>query len=213
LDPGTRNAGAGAKAAVFSFNGNKILTTSNGGMLASEDRSFIEKARFLSQQARDTAPHYEHSQIGYNYRMSNVLAGIGRGQLPVLDKRVAKKREIFEYYRLALGNLPGVEFMPEASYGNSNRWLSVILISPEFFGSDRETVRLRLEAENIESRPVWKPMHLQPVFRGCRVHGGRVSEDLFRRGLCLPSGTQMTEADLERVIRVIRGCHESPRIF
>jgi dTDP-4-amino-4,6-dideoxygalactose transaminase len=206
-----RNAGVGAKAAVFSFNGNKIITTSNGGMLASEDGFFIEKARFLSQQARDTAPHYEHSQIGYNYRMSNILAAIGRGQLRVLDKRVEKKRQIFEYYLRALGTLPGIDFMPESSYGWSNRWLSVILVSPEFFGSDRETIRMQLEAKNIEARPVWKPMHLQPVFRGCRVHGGRVSEDLFNRGLCLPSGTQMIEEDLERVIGVIRGCHQSAR--
>jgi dTDP-4-amino-4,6-dideoxygalactose transaminase len=207
-----RNAGVGAKAAIFSFNGNKIITTSNGGMLASEDVLFIEKARFLAQQARDAAPHYEHSQIGYNYRMSNILAAIGRGQLRVLDKRVEKRRQIFEHYFRALGNLPGIDFMPEASYGFSNRWLSVILVKPEFFGADRETIRMRLEAENIESRPVWKPMHLQPVFRGCRVQGGRVSEDLFQRGLCLPSGTQMTEEDLERVIKVIKGCHQSARI-
>lgn len=199
-----RNAGIGAKAAVFSFNGNKIITTSNGGMLASEDGLFIDKARFLSQQARDAAPHYEHSEIGYNYRMSNILAAIGRGQLRVLDKRVEKRRQIFEYYLRDLGTLPGIDFMPEASYGFSSRWLSVILVSPELFGSDREAIRMRLEAENIESRPVWKPMHLQPVFRGCRVHGGGVSEGLFQRGLCLPSGTQMTEEDLERVIKVIK---------
>jgi len=158
----------------------------------------------LSQQARDAAPHYEHSQVGYNYRMSNILAAIGRGQLRVLDKRVERRRQIFEYYLQALRTLPGIDFMPEASYGFSNRWLSVILVDSELFGSDRETIRMRLEAENIESRPVWKPMHLQPVFRGCRVHGGRVSEDLFQRGLCLPSGTQMTEEDLERVIKVIK---------
>jgi dTDP-4-amino-4,6-dideoxygalactose transaminase len=204
-----RNAGLGAKVAVFSFNGNKIITTSNGGMLASEDELFIEKARFLSQQARDAAPHYEHSQVGYNYRMSNILAAIGRGQLRVLDKRVEKRRQIFEYYLQSLGAIPGIDFMPEAPYGFSNRWLSVILVNPELFGSNRETIRMRLEAENIESRPVWKPMHLQPVFRGCRVHGGIVSEDLFQKGLCLPSGTQMTEEDLERVIKVIRNCHQS----
>ena len=158
------HAGVGAKAAVFSFNGNKIITTSGGGMLASDDKGFIDYARNLSQQAREDFPHYEHTEIGYNYRMSNVLAAIGRGQLRVLDERVERKREIFDYYQKALGNLPGIEFMPEASYGKSNRWLTVILVTPEEFGADRETVRLALEAENIEARPVWKPMHLQAVF-------------------------------------------------
>jgi dTDP-4-amino-4,6-dideoxygalactose transaminase len=217
------HAGKGTKAAVYSFNGNKIITTSGGGMLASDDRDLIEKARMLSQQARDEAPHYEHSMIGYNYRMSNILAAIGRGQLKVLDKRVEKKRWIFEYYKQALGNIPGIEFMPEASYGKSNRWLTVILISPDEFGADRETVRLALEAENIEARPVWKAMHLQPVFDPqitqisadltgkmkypCRVVGGEVAEDLFNRGLCLPSGTAMTEKDLDRVTSSIRRLH------
>jgi dTDP-4-amino-4,6-dideoxygalactose transaminase len=158
------HAGVGARAAVFSFNGNKIITTSGGGMLASDDEELIEQARFLSQQARDAAPHYEHSQIGYNYRMSNILAAIGRGQLKVLEERVKRKREIFDYYKESLDDLPGIEFMPEASYGKSNRWLTVILITAEEFGADREAVRLALEAENIESRPIWKPMHLQPVF-------------------------------------------------
>jgi len=160
-----RCAGAGARAAVFSFNGNKIITTSGGGMLASDDGGFIERARFLSQQARDEAPHYEHSTIGYNYRMSNILAAIGRGQLKVLDERIAKKRWIFDYYKSALRGIPGIDFMPEAPYGKSNRWLTVMLITPEEFGADREQVRLALEAENIEARPVWKPMHLQPVFQ------------------------------------------------
>jgi dTDP-4-amino-4,6-dideoxygalactose transaminase len=218
-----RCAGAGAKAAVFSFNGNKIITTSGGGMLASGDESFIERARFLSQQARDEAPHYEHSTVGYNYRMSNILAAIGRGQLRVLDQRVEKKRWIFDYYRNALRGIPGIEFMPEAPYGKSNRWLTVILITPEKFGAERETVRLALEKENIEARPVWKPMHMQPVFDGsrrtvqgaghtgkaiypARVVGGKVAEDLFNRGLCLPSGTAMTKEDLDRIISVIRTC-------
>jgi dTDP-4-amino-4,6-dideoxygalactose transaminase len=218
-----RYAGAGAKAAVFSFNGNKIITTSGGGMLASDDEGFIERVRFLSQQARDEAPHYEHSIIGYNYRMSNILAAIGRGQLRVLDQRVEKKRWIFDFYRTALQDVRGIDFMPEAPYGKSNRWLTVILITPEEFGADRETVRLALEKENIEARPVWKPMHTQPVFEvlerkahgggrtekakyQARVVGGHVAEDLFNRGLCLPSGTAMTEQDLDRVISVILNC-------
>jgi dTDP-4-amino-4,6-dideoxygalactose transaminase len=221
-----RCAGSGAKAAVYSFNGNKIITTSGGGMLASDDAEFIEKARFLSQQARDPAPHYEHSAIGYNYRMSNIVAAIGRGQLKVLDDRVKRKREIFNYYVENLGDLPGLEFMPETPSGRSNRWLTVILITPNKFGADREQIRLALEAENIESRPVWKPMHLQPVFEQkarsskpkaegekkhsveCRVVGGDVSEDLFNRGLCLPSGTQMTAENLKRVVSVIRRCRK-----
>jgi dTDP-4-amino-4,6-dideoxygalactose transaminase len=216
-----RCAGAGVKAAVFSFNGNKIITTSGGGMLASDDEEFIARARFLSQQARDDAPHYEHSTVGYNYRMSNILAAIGRGQLRVLDQRVEKKRWIFDYYRSALQDVPGIEFMPEAPYGKSNRWLTVILITPEEFGVDRESVRLALEKENIEARPVWKPMHVQPVFNSgkhgagrkegkypARVIGGKVAEDLFNRGLCLPSGTAMTEQDLDRIISIIRKCRK-----
>jgi dTDP-4-amino-4,6-dideoxygalactose transaminase len=220
-----RSAGAGAKAAVFSFNGNKIITTSGGGMLVSENEDLMNKARSLSQQARDRSPHYEHTEIGYNYRMSNILAAIGRGQLRVLDERVEAKRKIFDYYYEALKNLPGIEFMPEAPHRRSNRWLTVLLITPDEFGVDRETVRLALEVKNIEARPVWKPMHMQPVFdckehgaksieqRGtnryeARVVGGKVAEDLFNRGLCLPSGTAMTEADLDRVISVIRRCRK-----
>lgn len=159
-----RHAGTVTTAGIYSFNGNKIITTSGGGMLVSSEKEFIEQARFLAQQARDPFPHYEHSRIGFNYRMSNILAGIGLAQLRVLQERVTRRRAIFEYYRDALGNVPGIEFMPEAPYGRCNRWLTVILIDPEQFGADRETVRLALEAENIESRPVWKPMHLQPVF-------------------------------------------------
>jgi dTDP-4-amino-4,6-dideoxygalactose transaminase len=203
---GRRHSGAGAKAAVFSFNGNKILTTSGGGMLASEDKGLIEHARKLSQQARDPAPHYEHSEIGYNYRMSNVLAAIGRGQLRVLNQRVTTKRCVFEAYQRLLGDLPGFEFMPEALYNRCNRWLTVVLIHPEKFGATNEQVRLALEAENIEARPVWKPMHMQPVFRGCRIRGGSVSENLFRWGLCLPSGTAMIDSDFERVVEIIRRC-------
>jgi len=198
------HAGKGGRAAIFSFNGNKIMTTSGGGMLASDDKALIDRARFLSQQARQPFPHYEHTEIGFNYRMSNVLAGIGRGQLAVLDDRVRRKREISDFYENAFKEVPGIEFMPQAEYGIPNRWLTVILITPELFGADREVVRLALEAENIESRPVWKPMHLQPVFQTtypCRVLGGEVSEDFFNRGLCLPSGTAMSNKDLTRIIK------------
>jgi pyridoxal phosphate-dependent aminotransferase EpsN len=205
---GSDFAGKLGAMGIFSFNGNKIITTSGGGMLVSDNEEFITRARFLSQQARDPAPHYEHSHIGYNYRLSNLLAAVGRGQLQRLDEKVEKKRAINNFYRNALGDLPGIEFMPEAPYGKSNCWLTVILVSPKDFGADRETVHLALEAENIECRPIWKPMHLQPVFKDCRVLGGSVSEDLFQRGLCLPSGTQMTEKDLERVTKVIRNCYK-----
>jgi dTDP-4-amino-4,6-dideoxygalactose transaminase len=192
---------------VYSFNGNKIMTTSGGGMLASHDKDLIEHARKLSQQARDPAPHYEHTEIGYNYRLSNILAAIGRGQLRVLDERVAGKRRICQRYQELLGDLPGITFMPEAPTGQCNRWLTVILINEAEFGATPEQVRLALEAENIESRPVWKPMHLQPVFRNCRVRGGSVSERLFQQGLCLPSGTAMTPSDIERVASIVRRCY------
>ena len=201
-----RCAGVAGRASVFSFNGNKIITTSGGGMLASNEKKFIDYARKLSQQAREPLPYYEHIEIGYNYRMSNILAAIGRGQLIVLDERIKRKRYIFEYYKNSLGNVPGIEFMPEASYGKSNRWLTVILITPQEFGVDREFVRLALEAENIESRPVWKPMHLQPVFKAFRCIKGNVAEDIFGRGLCLPSGTSMSESDIYRVVSVILNC-------
>lgn len=199
-----RSAGDGAHAAAFSFNGNKIVTTSGGGMLASHDVGLIEQARYLAQQARDPAAHYQHSTVGYNYRMSNVLAAIGRAQLSVLEERVDRRRAIFAHYRDGLADLPGIDFMPEPDYSRGNRWLSVILIEPAEFGADREQLRLALEDQNIEARPVWKPMHLQPVFAGARRAGGAVSERLFDLGLCLPSGTQMTDADLDRVIGVIR---------
>ncbi len=193
----------GAKAFAFSFNGNKIITTSGGGMLCSHDPALIDRARFLSQQARDPAPHYEHSAIGFNYRMSNVLAAIGRGQLLVLGERVESKRRIFNLYAEALKQAPGISFMPEASYNRTNRWLTVILIDAAEFGIDREEVRKILESNNIESRPLWKPMHMQPVFKGSRFVGNGVAEDLFRKGLCLPSGTSMTDDDVDRVASII----------
>ncbi len=198
-----RPPGAFGKAGIFSFNGNKIITTSGGGMLVSADRELVDHARKLAQQARDPAPHYEHSEIGYNYRLSNVLAGIGRGQLEVLDQRVAAKRRIFDTYERALGDLPGIYFMPEAPWGCSTRWLTTLTIDPKQFGCDREAIRLALEAENIESRPLWKPMHLQPVFAGCEVIDGSIAAGLFAEGLCLPSGSALSEADLARIIQVI----------
>ncbi len=198
-------------AGIYSFNGNKIITTSGGGMLVSHDERLIAHARKLATQAREPLPYYEHAEIGYNYRLSNLLAAVGRAQLHTLEQRVQKRRWIFEQYRLRLQHLPGVEFMPEAPWGQCTRWLSVILLDPNEFGATPETVRLALEAENIESRPIWKPLHLQPVFAGCETVGGAVAEDLFRRGLCLPSGTGMTEADIERVVEVIQRVHANCR--
>lgn len=199
-----RSPGTFGKAGIFSFNGNKIITTSGGGMLVSEDAELIAHTRKLATQARDPAPHYEHSEIGYNYRLSNLLAAVGRGQLRVLEERVRRKREIFQFYAEALGDLPGIAFMPEAPWGRCTRWLTCITVDPAQFGATREDIRLALERENIESRPVWKPMHLQPVFRNCEYIGNGVAETLFRNGLCLPSGTAMTQPDLERVVKVIR---------
>jgi dTDP-4-amino-4,6-dideoxygalactose transaminase len=202
-------AGSFGKMSVFSFNGNKIITTSGGGMLVSEDASLVERARYLSTQARDPAPHYQHSLIGYNYRMSNLLAAVGRGQLRVLKRRVSRKRDIFHFYQRALGDLPGVSFMPIAGYGEPNYWLTCILVDPARFGTTGEDIRLALEKENIECRPLWKPMHLQPVFKDCRVRGGSVSEGIFQVGLCLPSGTALTDVELERVAGIVRAaCRE-----
>ena len=202
-----RHAGADAWAATYSFNGNKIITTSGGGMLASNDKGLVDHARKLSQQAREAAPWYEHVEIGFNYRMSNILAAIGRGQLEVRGDRGRRRREIFDGYRARLGGLPGISFMPEPAGWRSNRWLTVIQIDPAAFGTDTHAVRQALEAENVEARPVWKPMHLQPVFQGVKLWKAgptAVSERLFARGLCLPSGTAMTESDLDRVCGIVR---------
>jgi len=199
-----RPSGTFGQMGVFSFNGNKIITTSGGGMLVSHDEAMMRRARFLATQARDAAPHYQHSVIGYNYRLSNVLAAIGRGQLATLPARVAARRAVFDRYVAGLGGRPGITFMPEASYGRGNRWLTCLTIDAVQFGASREEVRLALEAEDIESRPVWKPMHLQPVFAGARVFGGAVSERLFADGLCLPSGSSLTAADQDRVIAVVQ---------
>lgn len=199
-----RPAGVFGDLAIFSFNGNKIITTSGGGALVSDRKEWIEKARFLATQARDPAPHYQHSHIGYNYRLSNLLAAVGRGQLRVLDDRVEARRANNAFYRERLGHLPGLSFMPEAPGCRSTFWLTCIQIDPVAFGSTREDLRLALEAANIESRPVWKPMHLQPVFAQHPVVGGRVAEQLFENGLCLPSGSSLTDDDRERIVDVIR---------
>ncbi len=188
---------------VFSFNGNKIITTSGGGMLVSKDRAFIERARFLATQARDPAPHYEHSHIGHNYRMSNVLAAIGRGQLHVLSHRLAARRRVFRYYREALESIPGIRLMPQSSLGTSNHWLTCITVDPTEAGVTRDEILAALGDANVEARPIWKPLHLQPVFAGCAYRGGNVAAGLFEQGLCLPSGSAMTDDDLERVVGII----------
>jgi dTDP-4-amino-4,6-dideoxygalactose transaminase len=202
---GDAMAGSQGKIGVFSFNGNKIITTSGGGMLVSDDASLCERARFLASQARDPAPHYQHSQIGYNYRLSNLLAAVGRAQLRKLDERVARRRAINARYHERLGELAGIGFMPAADYGTANCWLTCITVDAEAFGATPDTIREALGARDIECRPVWKPMHLQPVFDGAPVVGGKVSEDLFARGLCLPSGSVMSDADVDRVAELIRG--------
>jgi pyridoxal phosphate-dependent aminotransferase EpsN len=201
-----RPLGGFGRFGAFSFNGNKILTTSGGGMLVSDDAEAIARARFLASQARDPAPHYEHSTIGYNYRLSNVLAAIGRGQLPRLGDRVAARRRNFDLYRERLGDLPGVGFMPEAPYGRASRWLTVITLDRALFGAGPAEVREALEAEDVEARPVWKPMHLQPLFAGRRAVGGAVAERLFADGLCLPSGSALTEGEVDRIAGLVRRC-------
>jgi len=193
---------------IYSFNGNKIITTSGGGALVSKDDKLIEEAKFLATQARDEKPHYEHSKVGYNYRMSNVCAGIGIGQLEVLSDRINRKRELFQYYKKSLSSIEEITFLEETRGSFSNYWLTTILLS-ENSTIDREQLRLHLEEDNIEARPLWKPMHLQPVFSDCRYYANGVSEDLFNRGLCLPSGTNMTKEDLERVVIKIKDLYEA----
>jgi dTDP-4-amino-4,6-dideoxygalactose transaminase len=187
--------------AALSFNGNKIITTSGGGALVSKHKHYIDQARFLATQARDDAPHYQHSQIGYNYRMSNIVAGIGRGQMEVLNERVAQRRTNNQRYRDFFKDIDGITFQtePNADY-YSNYWLTAILIDPaKTGGKSREVARLALDAENIESRPLWKPMHLQPVYEGTNFFGSGACEQLFEQGLCLPSGSNLTEEEFERV--------------
>ena len=199
-----RVPGTLGRVGIYSFNGNKIITTSGGGMLVSSDEALVRHGLKLATQARDPAPHYQHSEIGYNYRLSNVLAALGRGQLRVLEDRVAARRRNHDFYARALAGVPGLTFMPEAPWGRHTRWLTTLTIDPARFGADREAVRLALEREDIEARPVWKPMHLQPVFAAFERRGGQVAEELFRNGLCLPSGSNLTPDDLARVVEVVR---------
>jgi len=198
-------AGSLGAVGVFSFNGNKIITTTGGGMLSSPRQEWVDKARFWAQQARDPGVAYEHTELGYNYRLSNVLAGIGRGQLEVLDDRVEQRRAVAFRYRDAFADLPGLSLMPQATYGLHTNWLSCFLVDAENFGSSRDQIIRALAAQDIESRPLWKPMHLQPLYEGAERHGGEVAEDLFRRGLCLPSSSSLTPLEQHRVISIVHG--------
>jgi dTDP-4-amino-4,6-dideoxygalactose transaminase len=197
-----KKTGTFGQFACISFNGNKIITTSGGGALVCQNQKDAEKARFLATQARDPAPHYQHSHIGYNYRLSNICAGIGRGQLMVLDERVATRREIFNRYKMVLQRYTGISFQPEAIGTFSNRWLTAMLIDSysSQYNITQEQVRNILEAENIETRPLWKPLHLQPVFKDAPYYGEGVSEELFNKGICLPSGSNMSVSDIRRII-------------
>jgi len=199
-----RPAGSMGDVNVFSFNGNKIITTTSGGMLASPRKDWVEKARFWSQQARDPRVEYHHTEVGYNYRMSNVLAGIGRGQLEVLDERVAQRRAVAFRYRDAFEDLQGLELMPQAAYGLHTNWLSCFLVNEARFGASRDDILRALAAENVEGRPVWKPMHLQPLYERCERYGGQVSADLYSRGICLPSSSSLNRDDQNVVIRIVR---------
>lgn len=199
-----RPAGGLGRIGILSFNGNKILTTSTGGALLANEDELIERAFFLATQARDPAPHYEHSETGYNYRMSSLLAAFGLGQLETLGDRVEARRAIFERYHEALGDLPGLSFMPEAAYGRSNRWLTAVLIDPELFGASNLEVMEALAARNVESRPVWKPMHQQPAFAAAPATVTGVSDRLFARGLCLPSTPTLRSEEQDRVVEVVR---------
>ena len=193
-----RPAGTFGELGAFSFNGNKIITTSGGGMLVSDDAALIEQARQLSTQARDPAPHYQHSVTGFNYRMSNLLAAVGRGQLQSLDGMVAARRATKRRYRDAFADAPGIGFMPDSPDGEPTNWLTVVTVDEDEFGASPAAIREHLETLDVEARPAWKPMHLQPLFADCPVRGGRVAEEIFRTGLCLPSGSAMTDADVDR---------------
>jgi dTDP-4-amino-4,6-dideoxygalactose transaminase len=202
-----RPAGSFGRLALLSFNGNKLITTSGGGMLLADDEPLIARARWLASQARERVAHYEHETLGYNFRLSNLLAGLGLAQLARLDELVARRWALAARYRDLLGDLPGLEFPIDEPGHRPNHWLSVLLIDPARFGATPEEVRLELERRNVESRPLWKPLHLQPVFRGARTIGGEVAESLFARGLCLPSGAGIGEPELARVVEGIRAVH------
>jgi dTDP-4-amino-4,6-dideoxygalactose transaminase len=203
---GGQHAGRGARLAAFSFNGNKIVTTGGGGALACDDPALLGRARALAAQAREPASHYQHETTGYAYGLSSLLAAVGLAQLPTLAARVARRREIFATYAERLGDLPGLSFLAEPGWGRANRWLTVALLDAAVFGTDRETLRRALDAAGVESRPAWKPLHLQPAFRDAPCAGGDRAAELFERGLCLPSGSGMTAAEQARVIEAIRGC-------
>lgn len=202
---GGEPAGRQGDMAALSFNGNKVITTGGGGMLLSDRADWVERALFLATQAREPAAHYEHSVLGYNYRMSNLLAALGRAQLQKLPQRVAARRRVFEFYERSLSQLNGWQFMPEAPWGRCSRWLSTATIDPQRGAADRETVRIALEQANIESRPVWKPLHLQPLYAGCRVIGGSRAVHIFETGICLPSGSGLSQVSLNRIAEVILG--------
>jgi pyridoxal phosphate-dependent aminotransferase EpsN len=199
-----RPAGSFGQVAAFSFNGNKIITATSGGMLVAERRDWVDKARFWSTQAREPGPAYHHAELGYNYRMSNVLAGIGRGQLEVLGQRVSQRRAVAFRYRDAFADLPGISLMPQAPYGLNTNWLSCFLVEPEHFGASRDDILRALEARDIEARPLWKPMHLQPLYGQYERYGGEVAAYLFEHGLCLPSSSNLALADQDRVIDTVR---------
>ncbi|MGB0806815.1 MAG: DegT/DnrJ/EryC1/StrS family aminotransferase [Salibacteraceae bacterium] len=206
-----KKCGSFGRMGIMSFNGNKIITTSGGGALLSNDWHSVSQAKFLATQAKDNAPHYQHSHIGYNYRISNICAAIGLGQMKVLDLRVQQRRNNFEFYRKHLSELPGLNFLKEPVGHFSNRWLTTITIDPtKSNGVTRERIRLTLDAENIESRPLWKPLHMQPVFKYAEYYGSNVCEDLFQHGLCLPSGSNLKKNDLERIVKVIQGIFNDP---
>ncbi len=198
-----KHSGTFGKIGCLSFNGNKIITTSGGGALMSEEKWIVEKAKFLSTQARENAPHYEHKEIGFNYRMSNILAGIGRGQMEVLPLRIQQRRKIYQNYVEQLSAISEISFLPEMEGTFSNRWLTCILIDKNSKVS-REDIRVELEKENVDARPFWKPMHLQPVFKDYPYYGSGVSDDLFERGLCLPSGSNLEESDQAMICELIR---------
>jgi dTDP-4-amino-4,6-dideoxygalactose transaminase len=205
-----RPAGSFGVMAVFSFNGNKIITTSGGGALLSDRADLVDRARYLSTQAREPAVHYEHTTIGFNYRMSNLTAAVGRGQLRGLPRKIEHRRRLKHRYREAFADLPGVGFMPDAEYGRPTNWLTVVTLDPDAAAATPEAVRLRLEQDDIEARPSWKPMHLQPVYAEAPMVGGDVAERIFATGLCLPSGSNLTDDDQSRVIAAVRDALGAP---